>query len=83
MSWIEIPQDVYFALYQRLEGHFAVFGTCTHLENCSAYDARVMTEWGFKNADMPLIKSEAAPKSQMNIPKDLAEWPHKYYIYKP
>ena len=82
-KWLEIPQDLYFAIYNHCQEHevFAVFGSCTNLTNTSAWDAKVSTEWGFKNADNPLIKSVAQPESQIDIPENLSEWPHKYYIY--
>ena len=82
MVWVEIPQELYFAIYNHCEKDFAVFGTCTRLENCSAWDAKVLTEWGFEGAKTPLIRSVAQPESQVNIPENLLDWPHKYYIYK-
>ena len=81
MKWIEIPQQLYFDIYNILEDKLTVFGAVTRLENCSAYDAKIITDWGLRDIDVPLIRSHHEPESQVNIPKSSADWQHKYYIY--
>jgi hypothetical protein len=82
MAWIEIPQELYSEIYILFEDDLQPFGTITHLENCSAYDAKILTEWGFRDAGSPLIRSVCEPESQRDIPKDPMDWEHRYYIYK-
>ena len=82
MAWVEIPQKLYAEIYNQFEDDLQVFGSCTHLENCSIYDAKILTEWGFRDADRPLIRSVHKPESQVNIPENSMDWEHKYYIYK-
>jgi hypothetical protein len=61
---------VYSAVYGKHAESFCVFGTYTRMSDFEkeSDDSHIMTEWGFKGADFPIIKSE----------KRFGEW--RYYI---
>lgn len=59
-SWHEISKETYWAIYTELAEKFSVFATITNLggSNMSYPSKMILTEWGFKGEDFPLIKSE-------------------------
>ena len=71
--WLEISEKLYRSIYMNLKEHFTVFGSCTNLANGSIMDAKIVTEWGFRESDNPLIRSYGTPESQIDIPKDTSE----------
>ena len=54
-TWIETTREVYSAIYNRHVDNFLVFGTITDM---SADPRHLMTEWGFRGAETPLIKQD-------------------------
>jgi len=79
MNWIEISSVAYGEIYNRYIDKFTVFGTFTNLENNSRFSARVLTEWGFKGAEEPLIKCVKEPQSQAE-PEPYSLWEGKHYL---
>ena len=77
--WKEIPESLYTAIFQGLSGDLTVFGAYTNLENSSRFDAGIMTEWGLRDTDFPLIKIERKPESQSDV-GEVYNWPAKFYI---
>lgn len=66
VTWIKTDKHVYGAIYREHYEDFSVFGTCTAPEGNPQLGISlpyILTEWGFKNADEPLIKSIATKKS--------------------
>lgn len=66
VKWVKTDKHVYGAIYREHGGNFQVFGTCTEPDghpNIRNGKPFMLTEWGFKNADDPIIKSEASKKS--------------------
>ena len=80
--WIEISKELYCKIIEELKEQLTVFGSCTSMENSSLFDAKIMTEWGFKDAENPLIKSVFIPESQVDVPKNISLWNKKYYIFE-
>jgi hypothetical protein len=78
--WHEITKELYSEIYNKHEKDFTVFGSFTNMENNSRFDARILTEWGFKWAKNPCIKYVTEPKSQ-EFPGEIKDWPIKYYIF--
>ena len=56
--WIETTREVYAAIYKQHFPEFGVFGTFTRPEDDWYGERHILTEWGFKKADFPLIKHE-------------------------
>ncbi len=58
-AWKEIQRIVYLAIYLENEDDLQVFGVHTcHDGECEFHnETHVYTEWGFKTADLPLIRS--------------------------
>lgn len=59
-TWHEITGETYRAIYKELVEEFSVFATITNLGAPMMPDLprMILTEWGFKGEDFPLIKSE-------------------------
>lgn len=55
VRWIETTREVYSAIYVQHFADFGVFGTISH-DDHPDYGYHMMTEWGFKGADFPIIK---------------------------
>ena len=58
VRWMQTSAEVYAVIYARHREQMTVHGTCTRLENSSLGDRLILTEWGLKGADAPLIKYE-------------------------
>ena len=56
VRWIETTREVYAAIYREHIGQLDVFATISRPEDDWYGDRQMMTEWGFKGADYPLIK---------------------------
>ncbi len=78
--WFQIPNSVYFTIFNRYDAELTVFGCCTHTENCSLYDAKILTEWGFRWAKHPMLKSVRKPESQASVGES-SDWPVKHYVF--
>ena len=60
VSWIPIDRGTYHAIYATAltRETRSVFGTHTCVDGCELHsDPYVLTEWGFKDSPVPLIRS--------------------------
>lgn len=58
VTWLPTDKHVYGAIYREHAEQLSVFGTRTEMEGSEAHDGKyILTEWGFKDADAPLIRS--------------------------
>ena len=58
VDWIPTEHAAYSALYAVHHKELTVFGTHTCMEGCEWHSRPyLMTEWGFKDADAPLLRS--------------------------
>lgn len=58
VTWVETTREVYAAIYRQHIGQLGVFGTISRGEDDWYGERHMMTEWGFKGADFPLIKHD-------------------------
>jgi len=61
VKWRRIDQILYREIYSRLHDTSKVFGTSTDMDGLSPIgDGKpfIMTEWGWSDADIPLIRYE-------------------------
>ncbi len=64
-TWIETSGDVYFEIYRKHELSLVVFSSFTSKgDDEYASHPVFMTEWGFKNSDVPLIKCEGVKENK-------------------
>ncbi len=70
----ETTKEVFYAIYDEHKERLGVFGTVSRPDGGYYGSPEMMTEWGFKTSDTPIIKSVA----QKNNPED--EWSWKFYI---
>ena len=78
--WIETSREVYAVIWARHQKDLAPFssytdstGDGTHFSNGKP---EIMTEWGFRNSESPLIKIVQTKKD-----KDQKEWDSEFFIY--
>ena len=59
VEWVPIEHSAYAAIWVCLNDQFTVFGTHTCMDGCEFHgpDGHMLTEWGFKGANAPLIRS--------------------------
>ena len=59
VEWVPTEHAVYAAIYAVHHNDLSVFGTHTCVDGCEFHYGRgyMLTEWGFKDADAPLIRS--------------------------
>lgn len=72
--FIETTKEVFYAIYDKHKDSFGVFSTISRPDGGYFGQPEMMTEWGFKNSDTPIIKSVA----EKDNPED--EWKWEYYI---
>ena len=58
VNWIVTTIDVYNAIYQQHTKQLSVFHTISGGGHWDPDSDRYLTEWGFNNTDVPLIKSD-------------------------
>lgn len=78
VTWIKTDKHVYGAIYREHCESLAVFGTCTAPEGDQLLGISLpfmLTEWGFRGSDAPIIKSEARKDSM-----DQKEYDYEYFI---
>lgn len=76
--WIPTTPEVYRAIYTEHHEALAPFGTHTCMDGCYFHgEPHVMTEWGFRDAAYPLIKSELVGERE----SESARW--SYWIACP
>lgn len=73
VKWVETTREVYAAIYKEHFPAFGVFGTFSRPEDDWYGERQMMTEWGFKDADYPLIKHEERGTPAV----------HRYFIATP
>lgn len=57
MKWIKTDKHVYGAIYREHHESFMVFGSFSNPTPSEIqFKCEMLTEWGFKGADFPLIK---------------------------
>ena len=66
-TWIQTSYKVFTSIYNLHESELSVFMSITNLSD-DRFVCEIMTEWGFKKSEQPLIKSHFRH----------GEW--KYYI---
>jgi len=62
VRWIKTDKHVYGAIYREHHENMSVFGTCTAPDGnptLGIMNPYILTEWGFKDSDEPIIKSVA------------------------
>jgi N-acetylglutamate synthase-like GNAT family acetyltransferase len=70
-TWKETSHEVYRAIFNQHKEDLSVFAT-------ASYDDYWLTEWGFKTADQPLIKSLRTVNKGCGVTPDEQVW--EYYI---
>ena len=70
VTWVETTREVYAAIYRQHIWQLGVFGTISRYQDDWHGERHVMTEWGFKGADFPLIKHD-----ERGAPGE-----HRYYL---
>jgi hypothetical protein len=58
VTWIKTSQECYRSIYREHIGMLTVHGTITRPESDFYGERHMMTEWGLRGADAPLIKHE-------------------------
>ena len=78
ITWKQTDKHVYGAIYREHRLDMSVFGSCT----CPEGDPRlgfnlpyILTEWGFKDADEPIIKVIVTKQSL-----EQKEYDYEYFI---
>ena len=67
-KWKFIPKQIYSSIYAHFRENLTVMGTITDMEGTlpgSGGKVHLMTEWGFKDADYPLLKYEKIGTDEM------------------
>ena len=79
IHWEKITTETYFAIVRELGNKLSVFATISNLGPPHDPDRsyHFMTEWGFRDADFPLIKSDTVSDDSVE-----GGYVHKYYIAK-
>ena len=78
MKWKETNKHVFHTIYLEHSKDLGVFGTCTLPEGdprLGKMNPYILTEWGFKDADEPIMKSVATKENRQQKKYD-----YKYYI---
>ena len=78
VHWIKTDKHVYGAIYREHYKEFGVFGSCTAPDGDSSLCITlpyILTEWGFKGADEPIIRSVG---KKPNL--DQKEYDYEYFI---
>lgn len=67
VKWVKTDKHVYSAIYTEHFKEMSVYGTCTAPDGDSSLGINnpyILTEWGFKTADEPIIRSIATKKDR-------------------
>lgn len=79
MRWIKTNVYVYDTIWTTHYKEFQFFGTITYVEGSPVGgNPHIMTEWGFKDSEFPLIKYE---KTKDTRQQEL--WDIEYFIAAP
>lgn len=65
VRWVETTHEVYRAIYDEHHEAFGVFATCTDIDGSQFGGGQryILTEWGFKGSEIPIIKSVCVGES--------------------
>lgn len=78
--WIETSREVYAVIWARHQNNLSPHSSFTDPTGdgyeFSSGKPEILTEWGFKNAEKPLIRIV-----QTKDDKEQKEWDSKFYIY--
>jgi len=78
MNWIKTDKHVYGAIFREHKDNLTVFSSFSNpYPSELQYDPEMLTEWGFKNANRPLIKSVIKWKNRKRETTEMAE----FFIY--
>lgn len=80
-KWIPTDKHVYGAIFREHRDKFGVFASCTAPEGDPSLGITlpyILTEWGFKEAGCPIIKSIATKKTF-----EQKEYDYEYFIAIP
>ncbi len=78
VRWIKTDKHVFGAIYREHCDSFSVFSGCTVMDKdyeLGTMHPYMLTEWGFKSADEPLIRSVARKRDA-----DQKEWDYEHFI---
>lgn len=80
MRWIKTNEYVYNTIWLAHNKEFTVFGAFTCVEGGSplSENPHMMTEWGFKDSEFPLMKNEQRKES-----RDQKQWDIEYFLAAP
>lgn len=70
VEWVETTREVYFAIYEQHCTDLVPHQTISYVGHPD-YGYHMMTEWGFKRADAPVIKIDS---------RDINNRTQRYYI---
>lgn len=76
-TWIKTNAAVYHAIYATHRKDFSVFETLTDTVG-EFGQPTILTAWGFKDADAPLIKSIG--KLPYGLDSKVGNWEYEYFI---
>jgi len=78
VKWIKTDKHVYGAIYREHYNNLGVFSSCTAPDGDLSLGLPypyILTDWGFKGADEPLIRSVGRKDS-----KDQKDYEYEYFI---
>ena len=73
-KWKKIHKYTYWQIYDQFQDDLTVFATLTDMDGRYGRPT-ILTSWGFKNSDYPLIKTVRTKGDRSQ-----EEWDWKYYI---
>lgn len=83
VEWIETDKHVYGTILRQHQKQCGVFSSVTD-KNGIFGEPLVLTEWGFKNADYPIVKAETRFGDVINVIEEIdykeREESHTYFI---
>lgn len=56
ITWVPITDDLYKSILNHFHSDFSAFGVVTDMDEQWYGKPYVITEWGFKDADVPMVK---------------------------
>ena len=78
--WVETTAEVYRAIYSQHGKDFGVHGSFTDMDGTHPVGfgkPTILTEWGFRGADEPLIKSIGTKENEED-----KDFEYQYFINK-
>lgn len=78
-KWKKLHKYTYWQIYDQFKDKFVVFATLTDMDGQYGRPT-IMTQWGFKNSDYPLIKSYQTKEYNHKDHRFNKDWDVEYYI---